>query len=276
MKQTVIISGIAQGMGREVALMMARRGHTICGFDLDQAAINSLDKELNQLATDHYLKILDITNAEALQTFRDEVLERYGSVDTVLSNVGIGFFGAFEELDLSLALQCLNINVVGCARLMQLFIPSMRQHKKGKLVVMSSLVGRVPFPFESFYAASKFAVEGMVESLKYELDPFNISVALIEPAQVSTSFASKVHKLPLVSSPYFERTKRFIERDQELIKKATSPESAAKSIVSIMEAKKVKLHNQVDFMSTVFLLLNRVLPKKLRDVILLSHMNIRV
>jgi len=262
-------------MGREVALMMAKRGHRICGFDLDAVALQSLGSELDMLSCDHLLRTLDITDAVGLQTFRDDVLETCGSVDTVLSNVGIGFFGAFEELDLDNALQCLNINVLGCARLLQLFIPSMREQKHGKLVVMSSLVGRIPFPFESFYAASKFAVEGMVESLKYELDPFNISVALIEPAQVSTSFAAKAHKLPPVSSPYFERTKRFIERDEELIKHATSPESAAKKIVRVLEAKKVKLHNQVDIMSTFFLFLNRFLPKKIRDFVLLNHMDIR-
>jgi short-subunit dehydrogenase len=255
---------------------MANRGHTVCGFDIDATAIQSLGAELDKLACEHLIKTLDITDAAGLQKYRDDVLARYGSVDAVLSNVGIGFFGAFEELDLDNALQCLNINVVGCARLLQLFIPSMRQKMRGKLVVMSSLVGRIPVPFESFYAASKFAIEGMVESLKYELDPFDIQVALIEPAQVSTDFAAKVHRLPSERSPYFERTKRFIERDNQLIKDATSPISAARRIVKVLEADKVKLHNQVDFMSTFFLFLNRVLPKKLRDCVLLSHMNIRV
>lgn len=276
MKQTVVISGIGQGMGREVALMMARNGHTVCGFDLDSSSIKSLGAELAKISNGHLLTELDITDSEGLIRFKDSVIEKHRKVDTVLSNVGVGFFGAFEELDLDKALQCLNINVIGCARLLQLFIPSMRQAKKGKLVVMSSLVGRIPFPFESLYAASKFAVEGMVESLQYELEPFNISVALIQPAQVSTTFAAKAHTLPPESSPYYDRTKRFIERDEVLIKNATAPVAAAKKIVSVLESNKMKLHNQIDFMSTVFLGLNRYLPKKVRDSILLSHMDIKV
>ena len=276
MKQTVVISGIGQGMGREVAIIMALHGHTVCGFDLDGASIKSLGVALAKISDGHILKELNITDAESLAVFRDEVIAKYSTVDTVLSNVGIGFFGAFEELDLDKALQCLNINVIGCARLLQAFIPSMRKAKRGKLVVMSSLVGRIPFPFESLYAASKFAVEGMVESLQYELAPFNINVALIQPAQVSTTFAAKVHTLPSENSPYYERTKRFIERDEVLIKNATDPITAAKRIVNVLESKKVKLHNQVDFMSTVFLGLNRYLPKKVRDSILLNHMDIKV
>jgi short-subunit dehydrogenase len=276
MSQTIVISGIAQGMGREVALMLAQQGHSVCGFDLDVKSLTSLGKELDKLGNRHCLKQINITDVEGLTGFRDEVLEKYQRVDTVLSNVGVGFFGAFEELDLDNALQCLNINVIGCARLLQLFIPSMRKAKQGKLVVMSSLVGRIPFPFESLYAASKFAVEGMVESLQYELTPFNIRVALIQPAQVSTTFAAKVHTLPPKESPYYERTKRFIERDEVLIKNATDPITAAQRIVDVLQAPAPKLHNQVDLMSTVFLGLNRFLPKKVRDAILLNHMDIKV
>jgi len=276
MKQTIVISGIAQGMGREVALMMARKGHTVCGFDMDAESLASLKSELKQAGTRHYLTELNITDTVGLKAFRDEVIKKYQHVDSVLSNVGIGFFGAFEELDLDKALQCLNINVIGCARLLQLFIPGMRKAKQGKLVVMSSLVGRIPFPFESLYAASKFAVEGMVESLQYELDPFNIRVALIQPAQVSTTFAAKVHTLPSKDSPYYARIKRFIERDEELIKNATDPFTAAQRIVDVLEASSPKLHNQIDFMSSVFLGLNRFLPKRIRDSILLNHMDIRV
>jgi len=101
----------------------------------------------------------------------------------VLSNVGIGFFGPFEEVDLEKALKCLEINVIGASAIFQAFIPSMREQGHGKLIAMSSLVGQVPFPFESIYSASKFAIEGLVLSLRYEVEPFGIRVALVEPAQ---------------------------------------------------------------------------------------------
>jgi short-subunit dehydrogenase len=141
---------------------------------------------------------------------------------------------------------------------------------------MSSLVGQIPFPFESIYSASKFAVEGLVLSMRYEVEPFGIKVALIEPAQVSTSFAAKIHRLPPEGSPYRERAGRFIARDEELIKTAPTPIQAATEVVRVIKARNLKLYNQIDLKSKLFLSLNRVLPRAVRDAILLRQMDIRV
>jgi short-subunit dehydrogenase len=274
--QTIVITGLAQGMGLEVVRMLAKSGYNIAGFDVDAAGISSLEKELDAMGANHLLETMDITDRQGILKFRDRVLEKFNQVDIVVSNVGIGFFGPFEETDLEKALQCFEINVIGAASIFQAFVPTMRKAGKGKLIAMSSLVGQVPFPFESIYSASKFAISGMVESFQYELRPFGIQVAIIEPAQVSTNFAAKIHTLPPQGSPYRERAGRFIDRDNELIRTATTPIQAAERIVKIIESPKLKLHNQVDFMSTFFLFLNKVLPKSLRDMILLNHMDIKV
>jgi short-subunit dehydrogenase len=152
----------------------------------------------------------------------------------------------------------------------------MRENRGGKLIAMSSLVGQIPFPFESIYVASKFAVEGLVLSMRYEVEPFGIKVALIQPAQVSTSFAAKIHKLPPEGSPYRERAGRFIRRDEELIKTAPTPPQAAAAVVKVIKSKNPKLHNQIDRKSKVFMSLNRVLPGSIRDAILLRQMDIKV
>jgi nucleoside-diphosphate-sugar epimerase len=274
MKQVVVITGLAQGMGREVARVLAREGNTIAGFDIDEAGIASLRDELKGTG-DHHLVRLNTTDRPGILRFRDEVLTKYGRVDTVLSNVGIGFFGPFEEVDLERALRCLEIDVIGTAAVFQAFIPSMRERRAGKLVAMSSLVGQIPFPFESIYTASKFAVEGLVQSIRYELEPFGIRVALIAPAQVSTTFAAKIHKLPAEGSPYRERVARFIKRDDELIKTAPTPEQAAEVICRVVRSADPPLHTQIDAMSTFFLGLNRALPAFLRDFILVNYMDIR-
>lgn len=276
MGQVVVITGCADGMGRHVAKMLAEAGHSVAGFDVDSGGITSLEKELAKIGGNHLLETIDITDRPAILKFRDKVLARYGHVDTVLSNVGIGFFSPFEEVNLEKALKCLEINVIGAAAIFQSFIPSMRERRSGKLIAMSSLVGRIPFPFESIYSASKFAITGMVVSLKYEVEPFGLQVALIEPAQVSTTFAAKIHVLPPEGSPYRDRARRFIERDNELIKTAPTPPVAAQKIVKIIEAEKPALFNQVDFMSSFFLWLNQFLPRSLRDWILVNHMNIKV
>jgi short-subunit dehydrogenase len=276
MKQIVVITGLAQGIGREVAKLLAKSGDSVAGFDVDAEGIKTLDAELRQAGCDPLLETIDITDRPGILKFRDAVLEKYGGADVVLSNVGIGFFGPFEEANLDSALKCMDINVIGTAALFQAFLPSMRERGSGKLLAVSSLVGQVPFPFESIYSASKFAVEGLVQSMKYEVEPFGIKVALIQPAQVSTSFAAKIHKLPPEGSPYRERARRFIEKDEELIKTAPTPQQAAKEIVKIVRSKNPTLHNQIETKSALLLFLNKMLPGRIKDEILLNYMNIKV
>jgi NAD(P)-dependent dehydrogenase (short-subunit alcohol dehydrogenase family) len=272
--QVVVITGLAQGMGLEVARQLAIAGDAIAGFDIDEPGVASLRKELDDGGGEHLLTALDITDRKGILAFRDRVLEKFGRVDVVLSNVGVGFFGPFEEVDLEKANRCFEINVTGTAALLQAFVPSMRERRSGRLIVMSSLVGQVPFPFESIYSASKFAVEGLTLSLRYEVQPFGIEVALIQPAQVSTSFAAKIHTLPPEGSPYRERVARFIRRDEELIRGAPDPAMAAAEIVKVIRSPKLRLHNQVDPKSRFFMKLNRVLPRRLRDLVLLRQMDI--
>jgi short-subunit dehydrogenase len=248
----------------------------VAGFDVDKEGIESLEQELTKAGCDHLLTTLDIADRPGILKFRDMVLEKFGRVDVVLSNVGIGFFGPLEEVDLEKALKCMELNVIGTAAIFQAFLPWMRENRGGKLIAMSSLVGQIPFPFESIYSASKFAVEGLVLSMRYEVEPFGIKVAVIQPAQVSTSFAAKIHKLPPEGSPYRERAGRFIARDEEMIKTAPTPVQAAAGVVKVINAKNPKVYNQIDLKSTVFLSLNKVMPRAVRDAILLRQMDIRV
>ena len=276
MKQVVVITGLADGMGRLVATKLARAGCSIAGFDIDSEKLATLQEELSVIGGNHLLERIDISDRASILAFRDRVVEQFGQIDTVLSNVGIGFFSPFEEADLEKALKCLEVNVIGAAAIFQAFLPSMRERGRGRLIAMSSLVGRIPFPFESIYTASKFAITGLMLSIRLEVQHFGIEVAIIEPAQVSTSFAAKIHVLPEEGSPYRERAKRFIERDNELIKSAPTPDFAADKIVKVVLAEKTPLFNQIDFQSKFFLWLNNVLPRGIRDAILVNHMNIKV
>ncbi len=275
--QVVVITGLAQGMGREVAKLLAKSKTTaVAGFDVDSEGVESLRKELEGAGCDHLLMTLDIADRPGILKFRDAVLKKFGRVDVVLSNVGIGFFAPVEEVDLEKALKLFEINVIGTAAIFQAFLPSMREARSGTLIAVSSLVGEIPFPFESIYSASKFAVEGLTLGMRYEVEPFGIKVALIQPAQVSTSFMAKVHKLPPEGSPYRERAGRFMSKDQELIKKAPTPSQAAEAIVRVINAKNPRVFNQVDFKSKAFLWLNKILPVGMRDAILVRQMDIKV
>ncbi len=273
--QVVVITGLAQGMGRELALRLAAGGDAVAGFDVDAAGIESLCAELSARGSDPLVQTLDVCDRRGILTFRDQVLAKWGRVDAVVANIGIGFFGPFEEVDLEQANRCLEINVIGTAAILQAFLPSMRARRAGRLIAVSSLVGQIPFPFESIYTASKFAVEGLVLSLRYEVEPFGIQVALIQPAQVATRFAAKIHTLPPEGSPYRERVRRFIARDEQLIQGAIDPVTAAERITRVLRSPTPGLHNPIDAKSRVFLVLNRFLPRRLRDEILLRQMAIR-
>lgn len=275
MGDVIVITGLAQGMGREVAKILADRGHSVAGFDVDEEGLKTLRDEIAR-PEEHYIVTLDITDRPGIRRFGSEVLEKYGRADVLLSNVGIGFFGPFEEIDLEAALKCLEINVIGAATTFQSFIPSMRQRGAGKLIAMSSLVGQIPFPFESIYTASKFALEGLLLAFRYEVEPFGIQVGIIEPSQVSTQFAAKIHKLPPEGSPYRDRVKRFIDRDNELIKAAPTPQDAARKIVKVIESKKTPLFTRFSGRDSFFITINKLLPVKIRDAILVNFMKIKV
>jgi len=270
-ERTVVVTGLGQGMGREVARLLAARGWRVAGFDVDAAGVRSLADELGAR---HILTTADVRDAAAMAAFRDTVLAAFGRVDVVLSNVGVNLFGPLEETDLDRARRCLEINVLGAARVFQAFLPAMRARGAGTLVAVTSMVGQVPFPFGSIYAASKFALEGMLASLRLEVEPFGIRVAVVRPAQVSTTFAAKGRALPADGSPYRERARRFVARDEALIASAPTPAQAAATIAAVVEAERPPAATQIDAASTAFVWLNALLPTGVRDAILRRHLGI--
>ena len=117
MNKVVVISGVGAGMGYEVAKILAGKGMSIAGFDMDPEAIKTTQRDLQGIGGIHHLETLDITDRAGILQFRDKVLADYGHVDTVLSNVGVGFFGPFEEIDLEKALKNVESNLFGAAAL---------------------------------------------------------------------------------------------------------------------------------------------------------------
>jgi short-subunit dehydrogenase len=186
--QAVVITGLAQGIGREVARRLARSKVPVAGFDIDADGVESLKKEFEAAGCDHVLTTLDITDRPGIVKFRDAVLAKFGRVDAVVSNVCIDCFGPFEELDLDKALKLLEINVIGAAAIFQAFLPSMRENRSGKLSLFRPCWGAT-VPLRLCLLASN-RHRGLAASLRLEVEPFGIKVALIEPAQVSSSFAA--------------------------------------------------------------------------------------
>lgn len=275
MSQKVVITGPARGIGYEVAKLLAQSGDTVIGFDKDAPGISRLNDELSRIGAPHLLSVLDVTDTTGVARFRDATLEKFGTVDTVVSNAAVASFGSFEEAHPGAITRSLEINVLGTATIFQAFIPSMRRAGAGRLIAMSSFTGIVPFPFESIDTACNFAIEGMVGALRYEVEPFGIAVGLIEPSIVVTDLTAGVHEPPPAESAYRERIERFLAKDREMKTGAMSAAVAAGKIVRIIKAKRLKLHNRIDLTSAFFLSIERFLPAAVKDAIILSQMNIK-
>ena len=131
---------------------------------------------------------LDVTDVDSIKSAIDETLEKFGRIDAVVNNAGYGLVGAFEAATQEQIEKQFQTNVFGLMNVCREILPYFREQKRGTIVNVASVGGRITFPFYSLYHATKWAVEGFRESLQYELEQFNIRVKIIEPGPIKTDF----------------------------------------------------------------------------------------
>lgn len=186
MERVILITGASSGIGKEtVKLFQAKNWKVAATMRSPEAA-----EDLKKIADVECIR-LDVTDAASIKTAVAEVLERFGSIDAVVNNAGYGLLGPFEPATQEQVERQFQTNVLGLFNVCREIIPYFREQKGGTIVNISSLGGRMAFPFSSLYNATKFAVEGFSESLQYELEPFNIRVKVIEPGPIKTDFYSR-------------------------------------------------------------------------------------
>jgi NAD(P)-dependent dehydrogenase (short-subunit alcohol dehydrogenase family) len=181
-KQVVIITGVSSGIGLATALHFVQQGWIVVG------TVRSKDypAELATAAVD--VQLAEMTQPGDIERVVKNAHKTYGRIDAVVANAGYALLGPFQELTHDQISQQMAVNVVAVSDLIRLALPHMRKRGSGTLVATSSVAGRVGIPGYSAYSASKFALEGMLESLSYELGDTNIKVRLIEPSSVKTPF----------------------------------------------------------------------------------------
>ncbi|BBZ46908.1 SDR family NAD(P)-dependent oxidoreductase [Mycobacterium parmense] len=187
---TVLITGANRGIGRALAGEFARRGHRVVATARDPHTLEDLDVG-RRLA-------LDVTDDASVAAAVAEA----GDVDVVVANAGRIFYAAVEATPLPELQRLFNLNTVGAIRVAQAFLPQMRSRGTGKLVFMSSVLGRVVPPPSAAYSSTKWALEALIEALAIEVAPFGVQAALLEPAAVSSGALDDVTTYTLPGDPY--------------------------------------------------------------------------
>jgi NAD(P)-dependent dehydrogenase (short-subunit alcohol dehydrogenase family) len=184
MGQTIFITGTSSGIGKATALYFAEQGWNVA------ATMRSPEEhtDFSQHANIKTYK-LDVTDIESIASAVASAIIDFGQIDVLVNNAGLSVFGAFECATEDEIQKQLNTNLLGVMNVTRAVLPHFRQRKTGHIITLSSIGGLATFPLFSLYHATKWAVEGFMESLHYELKPFNIKVKIIEPGAVDTHLA---------------------------------------------------------------------------------------
>lgn len=192
--KTVLITGCSTGIGYSTALLFARRGFNVIATMRNLDKSHDLLKQAKQEKLNIDIRHLDITDDSSIQMIVASILQDYKKIDVLINNAGAGFLGTLEQTSLTQAKEIMDVNFFGIWRLTQAILPSMRMHKAGHIISITSVGGLIGQPFNDAYCAAKFAVEGMMESLAPVLKRFNIHVSLVEPGPVNSEFVTATLK----------------------------------------------------------------------------------
>jgi NAD(P)-dependent dehydrogenase (short-subunit alcohol dehydrogenase family) len=184
MKQTVFITGASSGFGRETVKLFHQKGWNVV------ATMRSPDTSF--AALDGVLVTrLDVTDKASIASAVAAAVGQFGGIDVLVNNAGYGTLGALEAAPDDVIRQQFEVNFFGLIEVTKAVLPGMRARRSGVIVNVSSVGGRVTFPFCTLYHATKFAVEGLTESLQYELNPLGIRLKIVEPGGYKTNFAGR-------------------------------------------------------------------------------------
>lgn len=189
-EKVAVVTGSSSGIGYETTLALARNRfytyatmHTLEG-ESEQKIKNIAKRENVALQVIQ----LDVNNDKSVIDAINRIVEEKGRIDVTVNNAGYALVGAFEETSMDEIMAQFETNFFGAVRVMQAVIPVMRKQRIGKIINITSMGGRIAIPLDSIYHGTKFALEGLSESIQYELEPFGIKIILIEPGAVGSNF----------------------------------------------------------------------------------------
>ena len=240
MEKVAVVTGTSSGIGFETALALARDGYYTYATMRDTAKSDKI-KELGQKEN---LKInvleLDVDDENSVKTAIQKILDQKQRIDVLVNNAGWGLWGCVEDVSVDEFKAQFDTNFFSIIRLIQEVGPTMRKQGSGTIVNISSVVGRIGFPASPAYISSKFALEGLSESLRFELAPFGVNVVIIEPGVIKTNFMKNMTmaKKSEVDSVYRDITVKVVSGVKMMAEMGTHPKEVADTIVKAVKDEK--------------------------------------
>ena len=242
--KVAVVTGSSTGIGFETALLLARSGfHTY-------ASMRDLKKSDNiaEIANTENLPLtvvqLDVKDDTSVKDAIGKIIAESKRIDVLVNNAGYGLFSPLEDVTLDQVKEQFETNFFGAIRVMHEVIPTMRKRRNGTIVNVSSLVGRIGLPLSSAYVATKFALEGLSESMRYELNEFGINIILIEPGVIKTNFIENLKTADTTlksGSPYADLVDRISKEFGKMMDNSSSPKLVAEAILHAITSKEPKI-----------------------------------
>ena len=204
-KKTVLVTGCSSGIGYATCLVFARNNFTTYGSVRELSKAERIQEITNKEKLPLKIIRLDVNEDESIRIAIQKIIADSGRIDILINNAGYGLFGPIEEISIKEIKEQFETNFFGTIRLIKAIVPIMRKQRNGTIVNISSMVGRFGVPLNAAYVSSKFALEGLSESISFELDEFGIKVILVEPGVIQTDFFQNLKiKGNDTKSPYYK------------------------------------------------------------------------
>lgn len=265
-QHSVLVTGASSGIGAAVAQRLTARGERV--FGTSRSAREDADG-IEWLA-------LDVCDDASVEKAVGEMQQRTETIDTAVLCAGYGVFGSVEEVTIEAAQAQFETNYFGVLRCVRALLPIMRSQGHGRILIVGSLAGRAPIPFQSHYSASKAALDATVLSLRNELIGHGVDVCLIEPGDISTPFNDAMEwETSPGNSAYGAQIEQCERVIRESLPKAPGPEVVVKAVERAMDAKTPRVRYPVGSEALLVGIAKRLLPDGLASRIIASHFGLR-
>jgi NAD(P)-dependent dehydrogenase (short-subunit alcohol dehydrogenase family) len=269
--KVAIVTGASSGIGEATARRLHAMGYTV------YAAARRVDRMAPLAEAGIRTAGVDVTDDGSLVAFVDRVIAESGRIDVLVNNAGYGSYGAVEEVPLDEARRQFEVNVFGLARLSQLVLPHMRRQHAGRIINISSMGGKIYEPLGGWYHATKFAVEGLSDSMRLELAPLGVQVVVIEPGAIATEWSSIAGQHLLARSghgAYADQANRmatFLTAEPE--GQASPPSVIANAVARAATARRPRTRYAVGRGAKPILAARRILSDRAFDRLMLTTLN---